>query len=200
MQQREKRSYISQKCESRDFYQFLLQNVCATLFLPHFNMKLKPLSWLWQDYISCPLLINDKLISLTKVALTVITACKGLFFSILCAAFVFISLSYLYVFWTFYFEIEILFWNKDQELLCYALHSDTRRRWMNREASRRFFIIIISLSYKFYIFAGKSLVFTFTFSFPYHSSDDRRLMIFILVQVGHIVDSRDFAYKFRFSH
>ena len=45
---------------------------------------------------------------------------------------------------------------------------------------------------KFYISGGKSLVFMFTF--PYHSSDDRRLMILILVHLACIVDSSDLAY------
>ena len=48
---------------------------------------------------------------------------------------------------------------------------------------------------KFYILRGKSLVFMFNFSFHYKSSDDRRLMIFILAQLGCIIDSRDLAYK-----
>ena len=47
---------------------------------------------------------------------------------------------------------------------------------------------------KFYIFGGKSVVFMFNFSFHYHSSDDRRLVIFILAQLGFIIDSRDLAY------
>ena len=52
----------------------------------------------------------------------------------------------------------------------------------------------------FCIFGGKSLEFMFNFFCHYHSSDDRHLMIVILVQLACIIDSRDLAYKFWFSH
>ena len=40
----------------------------------------------------------------------------------------------------------------------------------------------------------------FNFYFHYHQSDDNRLLVFILVQLRCIIDFRDLAYKFRFSH